>query len=71
MLTVIYGLLGLSIVVLIHELGHFIAARSLGIEVEAFSIGMGPKLLGFSRNGTEWRISAFLWRLPHEGRKAL
>ena len=59
MLTVIYGLLGLSIVVLIHELGHFMAARSLGIEVEAFSIGMGPKLLGFSRNGTEWRISAF------------
>ncbi len=59
MLTVIYGLLGLSIVVLIHELGHFIAARSLGIEVEAFSIGMGPKLLGFTRGGTEWRISAF------------
>ncbi|MDD3980713.1 MAG: RIP metalloprotease RseP [Spirochaetia bacterium] len=59
MLTVIYGLLGLSIVVLIHELGHFVAARSLGIEVEAFSIGMGPKLLGFTRGGTEWRISAF------------
>lgn len=59
MLTVLYGLLGLSIVVLIHELGHFIAARSLGIEVEAFSIGMGPKLFGFTRGGTEWRISAF------------
>ncbi len=44
MLTVLYGLLGLSIVVLIHELGHFMAARLVGIEVEAFSIGMGPKL---------------------------
>ncbi|HOI21926.1 MAG TPA: site-2 protease family protein [Spirochaetales bacterium] len=59
MLTVLYGLLGLSIVVLIHELGHFMAARLVGIEVEAFSIGMGPKLFGLSRGGTEWRISAF------------
>ncbi len=59
MLTVLYGLLGLSIVVLVHELGHFLAARLVGIEVEAFSIGMGPKLFGFVRGGTEYRISAF------------
>lgn len=59
MLTVLLGLLGLSIVVLIHELGHFVAARAVGVEVEAFSIGMGPRLAGFVRGGTEWRISAF------------
>jgi regulator of sigma E protease len=59
MLTVLLGLLGLSIVVLIHELGHFLAARAVGVDVEAFSIGMGPRLAGVVRGGTEWRISAF------------
>ncbi|NIZ39925.1 RIP metalloprotease RseP [Entomospira entomophila] len=38
------GLLGLNIIVFIHELGHFLVARSVGINVEVFSIGLGPKL---------------------------
>lgn len=59
MLTVLYGLLGLSIVVVVHELGHFFAARAFGVDVEVFSIGWGPRLFGFTRKGTEWRISAF------------
>jgi len=59
MLTVILGLLGLSLVVIVHELGHYFAARAVGVEVEAFSIGWGPRLAGFRRKGTEWRISAF------------
>ncbi len=59
MLTVLYGLLGLSIVVLVHEFGHYLAAKAVGIEVEAFSIGMGPKLFAFKRGTTEWRLSAF------------
>jgi regulator of sigma E protease len=59
MLTVLLGLLGLSFVIVIHEFGHFLAARALGVEVEVFSIGWGPKLLGFRRNNTEWRLSAF------------
>ena len=59
MLTVLLGLLGLSFVVVIHEFGHFLAARALGVEVEVFSIGWGPKLLGFRKNKTEWRLSAF------------
>ena len=57
-MTVLLGLLGLSLVVIVHEFGHFLAARALGVEVEAFSIGWGPKLLGFTRKGTEWRLSA-------------
>ena len=57
-MIIILGLLGLSIVVVLHEFGHFLAARAMGVEVEAFSIGWGPKLLGFKRNGTEWRLSA-------------
>jgi regulator of sigma E protease len=55
--TILLGLVGLGIVVLIHELGHFAAARAMGVEVEAFSIGWGPRIAGFKRGGTEWRFS--------------
>ncbi len=58
MLTIILGLLGLSFVVVIHEFGHFLAARAVGVDVEVFSIGMGPRLAGFKRRGTDWRVSA-------------
>lgn len=58
-MTLIFGLLGLSLVVVIHELGHFFAARSAGVGVDAFSIGWGPRLASFTRGGVEWRISAF------------
>ncbi len=58
-LTIILGLIGLGIVVIIHELGHFFAARAMGVEVEAFSVGWGPRIAGFVRKGTEWRFSAF------------
>lgn len=57
--TIFLGLLGLSVVVIVHELGHFFAARAMGVEVEAFSIGWGPRVAGFKRGGTEWRFSAF------------
>ncbi len=59
MLTVLLGLIGLSFVVIIHEFGHYLAARAMGVEVEVFSIGWGPKLFGFKKNQTEWRVSAF------------
>lgn len=59
MLTIILGLLGLGVVVLVHELGHYAAARATGIEVETFSIGWGPKIASFRHKGTEWQISAF------------
>lgn len=59
MIVAILGLLGLSLVVIVHELGHFFAAKAVGVSVEAFSIGWGPRLAGFTRKGTEWRISAF------------
>ncbi len=55
--TILLGVLGLDIVVLVHELGHFTAAKLAGIDVEAFSIGMGKKLISFNFKGTEYRIS--------------
>lgn len=56
-MELIYGILGLGLVVIIHEAGHFFAARAVGIHVEVFSVGWGKKLIGFHRGGTEYRIS--------------
>jgi regulator of sigma E protease len=60
---VLYALVGflfvLTIVVFIHELGHFLVARWCGVKVLVFSIGFGPELFGFNdRHGTRWKVSA-------------
>ena len=47
---------GIAFVIFVHELGHFLAARSVGVRVEAFSIGFGPRLFGFKRGDTDWKI---------------
>ena len=47
----------LGSVVLFHEFGHYLAAKMYGITVEIFSVGFGPKLWGFVRKGTEYRLS--------------
>ena len=49
----------LGIVVIVHELGHFLVGRLCGVGVQAFSFGMGPELFGYTdRQGTRWRVSA-------------
>lgn len=57
MLTILYGILGLGLIVLIHETGHLIAARICGVKVEAFSVGMGPILLHKTIKDTDYRLS--------------
>jgi regulator of sigma E protease len=48
----------LTVLVFIHELGHFAVARWCGVRVEVFSIGFGPELVGFTdRTGTRWKLS--------------
>jgi regulator of sigma E protease len=48
----------LTVVVFIHELGHFLVARWCGVAVKVFSIGFGPEIFGFyDSKGTRWRVS--------------
>jgi regulator of sigma E protease len=56
---ILLGLVGLGVVVFVHELGHFIAARLTGIEVEAFSIGWGKPVLKKKAGGVEYRLGMF------------
>jgi regulator of sigma E protease len=51
-------LLAITILVTIHELGHFLTAKWFGMRVEAFSIGFPPKIFGFKKGDTEYQIGA-------------
>lgn len=51
------SLLVLSALIFFHELGHYMAARLMGVYVEVFSIGFGKKIASFQKWGTEWRIA--------------
>ncbi len=51
-------ILVLSVLVFVHEFGHFALAKAFGFPVEVFSFGFGKRLFGFQRNGTDYRVSA-------------
>lgn len=56
---VIPFLVVLTVLVFVHELGHYVVARRCGVRVETFSIGFGPELFGWTdRHGTRWKFSA-------------
>jgi regulator of sigma E protease len=54
---IVVGLIGLGLVVFVHELGHFVAAKLVGVQVDTFSLGWGPRLIGFKRGNTDYRLS--------------
>jgi regulator of sigma E protease len=56
--TLIGIFLVLGLMILVHEWGHFIAARIFGVRVDVFSIGFGPRLFGWKRGATDYRLSA-------------
>lgn len=57
--TIVPFLFVLTVVVFVHEMGHYLVGRWCGIGVQAFSIGFGPELVGFNdRRGTRWKLSA-------------
>ena len=58
-LTILVGIIGLGVMVFVHELGHFVAAKLSGVTVETLSLGWGPRLVGFTRGGTSYQISWF------------
>jgi len=47
----------LGVLIFVHELGHFIVAKRSGVTVLRFSLGFGPKIVGITRGGTEYRLS--------------
>src|SRR5262245_45152506 len=49
----------LGVIIVLHELGHFLVAKFFKIKVETFSVGFGPRLIGFRKGDTDYRISAF------------
>jgi regulator of sigma E protease len=57
MLTLLSFLFVLGVLVFVHELGHFLVARWHGVRVITFSLGFGPKLVKFTRGGTEYCVS--------------
>jgi regulator of sigma E protease len=56
-LTLLGFIFILGALIFIHESGHYMVAKSLGIKVEVFSLGFGPRLLGFQKGGTDYRLS--------------
>ena len=57
--TILAFIVVLGITITIHEFGHFAMAKLLKIRVLVFSLGFGPRLIGFTRGGTEYRLSPF------------
>jgi regulator of sigma E protease len=57
-LAIVAAVLAVSLLIVIHEAGHYLAARASGMRVERFSVGFGPVILSFRRGETEFAISA-------------
>jgi regulator of sigma E protease len=74
-----WAAVALGILILVHEYGHFIVARWVGVRVEKFSIGFGPRIAAFKRGDTEYMVSwiplggyvKFYGDDPEEGTEAL
>lgn len=57
-MTILATTVVLGVLIFVHELGHFAAARAVGVEVQRFSIGFGPKIFGFRHGETDYVLSA-------------
>jgi regulator of sigma E protease len=58
LITILAFAFVLGVLIFVHELGHFLMARRIGVRVLKFSLGFGPRLVGFTRGDTEYCISA-------------
>ena len=57
-LSIALAAIAVGLLIFVHELGHFLAAKAVGVRVEVFSIGFWHKIFGFTRGDTEYRFSA-------------
>lgn len=58
-MTIIYAIIIFCILITVHEFGHLITAKAVGIKVNEFAIGMGPKILSFGKGETAYSLRAF------------
>jgi regulator of sigma E protease len=58
-MTILYAILIFCLLIFVHEFGHLIAAKAVGVRVNAFALGMGPRLFRFKRGDTEYSLRAF------------
>ena len=56
---ILAAVVGLGVMVFVHEWGHFVAARICGVRVDVFSLGYGNRIFGWKRGDTDYRISVF------------
>ena len=59
LLAIAIGVIGLGLMIVIHEAGHFFEARAAGVHVEIFSLGWGRRLAGVKWRGTWYQVSWF------------
>lgn len=57
-MIIVFAIIGLSLVILVHELGHFLAAKAAGVRVEEFGIGFPPRLWSRTVGGTAYSVNA-------------
>ncbi|MDD3168855.1 MAG: RIP metalloprotease RseP [Eubacteriales bacterium] len=58
-MMIVYAVLIFCLLIFVHELGHFVSAKAVGIRVNEFALGMGPQLIHFKRGETEYSLRAF------------
>src|SRR3982750_719452 len=58
LMAIIGAVIGLGLLIAAHEAGHLLLARLMGMRVETSSLGFGPRVAGFRRGGTDYRLSA-------------
>lgn len=68
MTTLLAAIVLLGVVIFIHELGHYMAARSIGVKVERFSVGYPPRLITFTSIKDGWEFRFFFYRKNDEGK---
>ena len=56
MLKILIAILVFGLIIFVHELGHFLVAKLMGVKVNEFAMGMGPKLFSFVRGETTYSL---------------